>query len=80
VLGLVLRQGLGLTLAGTGLGAVAALGLTRLMRSQLYGVDAGDPTTLAAAAALLVGVSALAAAIPAVRATRVDPVDALRND
>jgi ABC-type antimicrobial peptide transport system permease subunit len=80
VLGLVLRQGLGLTLAGTAVGLTAAFALTRVMKSQLYAVDATDPATLAIAVATLLAVSVLAAAIPAVRATRVDPIVALRQD
>jgi putative ABC transport system permease protein len=80
VLGLVLRQGLGLTAAGTVVGLLASLALSRVMRSQLFGVDAVDPASLAAAVALLLASAALAAAIPARRATRVDPIVALRDD
>jgi putative ABC transport system permease protein len=80
VLALVLRQGLGLTLAGTAIGVAASLALSRVMRSQLYAVDAIDPASLGAAAGVLIAVALVAAAIPAVRATRVDPLLALRQD
>jgi putative ABC transport system permease protein len=80
VLALVLGHGLRLTVAGTIVGVAAALGLTRLMQSQLYDVDAIDPASLGAAVALLMVVTVLAAAVPAVRATRVDPIIALRQD
>jgi putative ABC transport system permease protein len=57
----------------------AVLG-SRLLARLLYGVSAHDPTTYAAAAAVLLGASAGAALIPANRATRIDPVDALRSE
>lgn len=78
VLGLVLRQGLSLALAGTTLGLIAAIGLTRLLAKLLFGVGAYDPLTFAGVAALLLLVSVLATWIPARRATRVDPMIALR--
>ena len=80
VLMLVLRQGLLLTLAGIGVGLVGALALTRVMSGLLYGVDANDPTTFAAIVLLLSVVSLIACYIPARRATRVDPLIALRYD
>ena len=80
VLGLVLRQGLGLTLVGTVIGVVASLGLTRVIQSQLFDVEATDPVTLAVAVGVLFTVAAAAAAIPAIRATRVDPIVALRRE
>jgi putative ABC transport system permease protein len=80
VLRLVLRQGVGLAVAGVGVGAVATLGLTRLLESQLYGVRAADPATFGAVALLLVGVAALATLVPALRATRVAPTTALRGE
>jgi predicted permease len=75
---MVLRRGA--TLAGTGLalGLVVALGLTRLLRSQLYGVTATDPAAYAAGILLLAAVALLASYLPARRAARVDPVIALR--
>lgn len=62
------------------LGLIAALGLTRLMASLLYGVTPDDPVTFAGVALFLVGVSFLATWIPARRATRVDPVIVLREE
>ena len=56
-----------------------SFGLTRLVASQLYGLTATDPLTMAAASALLFGVALLASFIPAWRATRIDPVVALRQ-
>jgi len=78
VLRLVLGQGLALALLGAALGLAGAYGLTRLMKSLLFGVNATDPLTFAAAPLLLVAVALLACWIPARRATKVDPMIALR--
>jgi putative ABC transport system permease protein len=76
----VLAEGGRLALVGLVLGIVAALVLTRLMTSLLFGVKPGDPVTLGAAAALLAFVALSACYIPARRATRVDPMVALRYE
>lgn len=80
VIGLVVRQGLGLTLAGVVIGlGIAALG-TRAMESMLFEVDRLDPLTFGAVALLLLLVTLLAAFVPARRAASVDPVVALRSE
>ncbi len=78
VLLLIIRQGLVLALAGSGVGIVSALMLARLMIKLLYGVAPTDPATFAGVAVLLIAVALLACYIPARRATRVDPVSAMR--
>jgi ABC-type antimicrobial peptide transport system permease subunit len=77
---LVLRQGLGVALIGIVLGLVGALGLGRLLGAVLYEVSPTDPLVLTAAAAILGGVAVVACLIPAVRATRVNPIEALRSE
>jgi putative ABC transport system permease protein len=80
VLSLVIRQGIILTLTGALAGLIVALGLTRLMSSLLFGVGAMDPLTFVGVAALLITVALLACLIPARRATKVDPIVALRYE
>jgi putative ABC transport system permease protein len=80
VLGMVVGEALVLALIGAGLGLAGALGLTRLLSSLLYTVRPTDPLTFALVALVLVGVSAFASYIPARRATRVDPIVALRYE
>lgn len=77
---LVMGRGMMLTLAGLVLGLAAAWGLTRVMDGLLFGVGATDPVTFASVALLLAGVSALACYIPARRATKVDPIVALKSE
>jgi putative ABC transport system permease protein len=80
VLRLVLREGLLLTLGGISGGLVLGAALTRLLSSQLYGLSATDPLTFVAVSLLLAGVALLASYIPARRATRVDPMVALKYE
>jgi ABC-type antimicrobial peptide transport system permease subunit len=80
VLVLIVRQALLLALIGSAIGIVGALSLSRLMASQLYGVQPIDPVTFITVAALLMIVSLAASYIPARRAMRVDPMSALRHE
>jgi len=80
VLGMVVGEALVLTLTGAGLGLPGALALTRLLSNLLYNVHPTDPLTLALVSLALLGVSAFASYIPARRATRVDPIVALRYE
>lgn len=80
VLRLILRRGLGLTGLGLVLGAAGAVGLTRLMGSLLFDIGERDPLTLAAVAVVLALIATLASYFPAQRATRIDPLVALREE
>jgi putative ABC transport system permease protein len=80
VLRLVLGEGVRMALVGVACGIAAALGLTRLMAEELFGVTAQDPLTFAVVAILLTLVALLACYLPARRAMRVDPVVALRYE
>jgi ABC-type antimicrobial peptide transport system permease subunit len=80
ILGMVFKQGAGLAIAGIVAGLVGASFLTGLMTTLLYGVSPTDIVTLASVAALLGGVAFAATYLPARRATRVDPLVALRDE
>jgi len=80
ILNLVVRQGMALALAGVTLGLGAALLLTRLIRSLLFGVNTTDPITFGGIPFLLAIITLLACYIPAQRAARIDPLISLRCD
>ena len=77
---LILRQGMSLALIGSAIGLGIAFATTRLLKSVLYSVDATDPTTFVGVTVLLATVALLACWIPALRASRVDPMVALRAE
>lgn len=80
VLWLIMKEGVKFSLFGVALGLACALGITRLLASELYGVSPADPVTFLAAAILMTAVTLLACYIPTRRAMRVDPLVALRQD
>ena len=80
VLRMILRDGVRMTMVGAAIGLVAALALTRLMASMLFGVRPTDPVTFAAVAVLLCGIALFACYLPARRAAKVDPMVALRYE
>jgi putative ABC transport system permease protein len=79
VMRMVVGRGIGLTALGIGVGSAAAWGVTRAMSNLLYGVGAADPATFGIVVALLGVVAVVACALPAVRASRVDPMIVLRE-
>jgi len=79
ILRLVLRQGLGMALAGIAIGVASAFAVTRLLTSELYHVSATDPPAFTASAVLFLAIAVLASYVPARRAMRVDPMEALRE-
>jgi ABC-type antimicrobial peptide transport system permease subunit len=80
VLRMVLWQGLRLVALGSAIGVLGALAATRVIASELYGVTPSDPWTFAGAVMLILVVGGLACWIPARRATKVDPLEALRYE
>lgn len=80
VVAMVLRDGGTLVVAGTALGLLGSLAASRVLAGLLYGVTPGDPGTLALVVATILGVGLLAAAVPAVRAARIDPLVAIRKE
>ena len=80
VLSLILRQGLSLAVVGIAIGLFGAVWLTEAMKSLLFGVSPNDPPTFAIVGALLLVVAAAATYLPARRATKVDPIVALRYE
>jgi predicted permease len=77
---MVMRQGLSLAVIGVGIGLAGALALSRLISSLLFGIAPHDPVTLGGVTLTLLGVAALASWLPAMRAARIDPTEALRAD
>jgi ABC-type antimicrobial peptide transport system permease subunit len=80
VIKLIVRQGMGLTLIGAVIGLMLAMAVTRLLTSLLYGVTATDPATFAGVVLFVIVVAVIACYLPARRATKVDPMLALRRE
>ena len=80
IFALIVRQGMTLALIGAAIGVGAAIGLTRFLASLLYGVRAIDPISLSIVPMVLLAVAFIACAVPALTATRVNPLRALRHD
>ena len=80
VLKMVVRQGMGITLIGVAIGLAGAFAATKVMSSLLFGVGTHDPITFIAIPLILAGVALVACFIPALRATKVDPMIALRYE
>jgi ABC-type antimicrobial peptide transport system permease subunit len=80
ILGMVMREGLSLVAAGAVAGLAGTLAATRLLSALLFGVSPTDPLTIAATTMALSGVALVACYVPARRATRIDPIQALKSD
>jgi ABC-type antimicrobial peptide transport system permease subunit len=80
VVGMVLRQGVALTIIGAALGLAGASMLTRVLRGQLFGISTTDPMTFVAVPAILVVVAMIACVVPARRALAVDPASTIRGE
>jgi ABC-type antimicrobial peptide transport system permease subunit len=80
IVSMVLRQGAGLALTGIAAGLAVSLGAVRLLASVLFGVPQRDPVTFLLSPLLFLAAALAASALPALRAARVDPVDALRQE
>jgi ABC-type antimicrobial peptide transport system permease subunit len=80
VMWMILRETFGMLAVGAVIGAGAAVGLSKLVESQMFGVKGSDPTTIAAAVGILAAIAAFASAFPALRAANVDPMIALRME
>jgi len=80
VLRMVLKDGLRLVLVGVAIGVPATLAVTRLAAALLFGVSPADPATIAGAGLLMITVATLAGFLPAHRASRIDPMAALRHE
>jgi ABC-type antimicrobial peptide transport system permease subunit len=80
ILGMVLSESVRVVLLGSVTGLIAAFAVTQMIRSQLYGLSPHDPLVLTGAAVVLVTITLMAACVPARRASRVDPLRALRNE
>jgi ABC-type antimicrobial peptide transport system permease subunit len=80
VLALIIRQGMGMVAGGLLVGLAGAYFMAKLLANFLYGIEPGDPATFAVSFAVLAAVALGASAIPARRASKVDPVDALRHE
>jgi putative ABC transport system permease protein len=80
ILGMLLKEGMGMTSLGVGIGLAGALAIGRLLRNQLYGISPLDPIAMGSVMMVLFAVAALAIYIPARRATRVDPIIAIRAE
>jgi len=80
IMGLVLRSGLALIAAGIVVGIAVSFALSRVLQAMLFEVGRADPLTLAGATAAFAAVALLACALPALRAARVDPAEALKGE